>query len=210
MHHELNRPRASSPSRVSAPVAAAEGSGRQVDDATYERIALADREGKWELVDGRLRNKPPMTYAHNQIGWDLGFRIQAQLSAAEFVVRVDAGRASGPGSTYFIPDVMVIPKSYTVRWRADPYRLEAYPEPLPLVVEVWSPSTGAYDVDTKLPVYQRRGDLEIWRIHPHARTLTAWQRQANGSYSETLYRGGHVRPIALPNVTIDLDVLFDV
>ena len=79
---------------------------------------------------------------------------------------------------------------------------------MPLVVEVWSPSTGDYDVETKLQEYQRRGDLEIWRIHPYEQTLTAWRRQPDGSYTETLYRGGRVQPVALPNVTIDLDDLF--
>lgn len=31
------------------------------------------------------------------------------------------------------------------------YELEVYDTPLPLVVEVWSPSTGSYDVDAKVP-----------------------------------------------------------
>lgn len=87
--------------------------------------------------------------------------------------------------------------------------LEVYEGPLPLVVEVWSPSTGEYDVDTKLPEYQRRGDLEIWRLHPFDRTLIAWRRQPDGSYSESQYTGGTVRPVALPGVAIDLDTLFD-
>jgi Uma2 family endonuclease len=77
------------------------------------------------------------------------------------------------------------------------------------VVEVWSPSTGDYDVDAKLPVYQQRGDLEIWRIHPYERTLTAWRRQPNGSYQETIHREGVVKPAALPGVAIDLGPLFD-
>jgi len=83
-------------------------------------------------------------------------------------------------------------------------------EPLPLVVEVWSPSTGGYDARTKLPEYQRRGNAEIWFIHPYDRTLTAWQRQPDGSYRESLRRGGIVEPIALPGVRIDLDALFAV
>jgi Uma2 family endonuclease len=82
-------------------------------------------------------------------------------------------------------------------------------DPLPLVVEVWSPSTGGYDVDAKLPIYQQRGDLEIWRIHPFERTVTAWRRQANGSYTETIYREGILAPVALPGVSITLDELFD-
>lgn len=80
--------------------------------------------------------------------------------------------------------------------------------PLPLVVEVSSPSTGDYDVDTKLPEYQRRGDLEIWRVHPYDHALTAWRRQPDGSYLEMGHTGGGVRPVALPGVAIDLDALF--
>lgn len=103
---------------------------------------------------------------------------------------------------------MVIPIDYLRRGLADTYALEAYAEPLPLIVEVWSPSTGDYDVDLKLPEYQRRGALEVWRVHPYERPLTAWVRQRDGSYVESLHRGGLVRPAALPNVAIDLDALF--
>jgi Uma2 family endonuclease len=86
--------------------------------------------------------------------------------------------------------------------------LETYTESLPLVVEIWSPSTGQYDLQTKLHEYQRRGDLEIWRIHPYERTLTAWRRQPDGSYAESTHTNGTVKPVALPNVSIDLDGLF--
>jgi Uma2 family endonuclease len=87
---------------------------------------------------------------------------------------------------------------------------ETYSAPLPLVIEVWSPSTGGFDVGTKLANYQRRGDLEIWRIHPRERTLTAWRRQPDGTYEVTVYRRGIVRPEFLPNVAIDLDALLAV
>ena len=46
-------------------------------------------------------------------------------------------------------------------------------QPLPLVVEIWSPSTGT---DTKFAEYRRRADAEVWRLHPFARTLTQWRR----------------------------------
>jgi Uma2 family endonuclease len=103
-----------------------------------------------------------------------------------------------------------VPTSYGAEFRDRRDKLAIFSEPLPLVVEVWSPSTGGYDVDAKLPIYQRRGDLEIWRIHPFERTLTAWRRQPDGSYEETIYRGGIVEPVALPGVSIDLEALFDV
>ena len=82
--------------------------------------------------------------------------------------------------------------------------LAIFSDPLPLVVEVWSSSTGDYDVDAKLPVYQQRGDLEIWRIHPYERTLTAGGANRTGTYQETIHRDGIVRPVALPGVAIPL------
>jgi Uma2 family endonuclease len=93
------------------------------------------------------------------------------------------------------------------RW-SNAENLEVYDEPMPLVVEVWSPSTGDYDVDSKLPEYRRRGDLEIWRLHPFERTLTVWRRQPSGGYRKRIYTGGVIRPVAIPDVTIDLDAIF--
>ena len=87
--------------------------------------------------------------------------------------------------------------------------LEVYDQPLPLVVEVWSRSTGDYDVEEKLAVYQQRGDLEIWRIHPYERTLTAWRRQPDGSFEQSVHHDGIISPAALPSVEIDLAALFD-
>lgn len=110
---------------------------------------------------------------------------------------------------YYIPDVFVVPMTIIRQMMARPGTLEAYTDPLPLVVEIWSPSTGVYDVDDKLPEDQRRGDEEIWRIHPYDRTLIAWRRRPDGSYTDDTLQGGAVRPVALSNVVIDLDTLFD-
>jgi Uma2 family endonuclease len=103
---------------------------------------------------------------------------------------------------------MVVPVAYGEGFIDRDDKLAILPQALPLIAEVWSRSTGAYDVDAKLPVYQQRGDLEIWLIHPFERTLTAWRRQSDGSYEETIYREGIVRPASLPGVEIDLGELF--
>jgi Uma2 family endonuclease len=93
--------------------------------------------------------------------------------------------------------------------RERPGSLDAYADPLPLVVEIWSPSTGTYDMNAKLPDYQEHGDLEIWRIQPYDRTVTSWRCRPDGSYIESIHRGGTIRPDALPGVVIDLDELFE-
>jgi Uma2 family endonuclease len=175
---------------------------------TYQMVALEDPEGRWELHRGRLREKPAMTASHNQAGIDLAFSILQQVDRREYTVRVDSGRAKRADETYYIPDVFVVPTRLVLPQLGRTDLLEVYESPLPFVSEIWSPSTGSYDVDKKIPEYMKRGDLEIWRLHPYERTVVAWQRQPDGSYTERVCRGGTVRLQALPNVVIDLDALF--
>ncbi len=181
----------------------------RISEEAYERLALAEPDRKWELRDGYPREKPGITFAHNWLEMKLGHMLMSQLDWSDYQVRVDAGRVRHPDRTYFIPDVFVLPTAYTIPLRDRADVLEVYAQPLPLVVEVWSRSTGDYEVAEKIAVYQQRGDLEIWRIHPYERTLTAWRRLPDGSYEESTYREGIVSPAALPGVEIDLAALFD-
>lgn len=180
---------------------------QRISEQAYQELVLSEPVETWELHDGQLVEKPGMSWDHDEVVIMLGHLLVSQLDRRRFRVRVE-GRVRRPG-TIFRPDVFVVPTAYGDEFRGRPGVLAIFSRPLPLVVEVWSRSTGTYDVDAKLPVYMQRGDLEIWRIHPFERTLTAWRRQPDGTYSETLYREGVVRPVALPDVTIDLAELFD-
>jgi Uma2 family endonuclease len=180
-----------------------------VSEHDFRKLALKDPHGHWELFCGRVRKKPEMSVAHNHVAFRLMAQLLRQLDETRFEVRMNAGHVQRASESYFIPDVFVLPLAFVgALLQQNPHQLEAYPEPLPLVVEVWSPSTGGYDVATKLGEYQRRGDLEIWYLHPYDHTLTAWQRQPDGSYAEVHYDGGAVSPVALAGVTVDLDALF--
>lgn len=179
-----------------------------VSEQTFLDLALQDPEGHWELHCGRPRRKPGMTLEHNNVQFELAYDLRRQLDPHQFRVRSNAGHLRVSAEAYYIPDVIVIPVGLQEPLQGT-RELERYGAPLPLVAEVWSRSTGDYDVETKLREYQRRGDLEIWRLHPYERTLTAWQRQPDGTYVERTYTGGSVRPVALPGVVIDLDTLFD-
>lgn len=181
---------------------------RRMSEEAYQQFVLSGVEGAWELHDGRLVEKPGMTWEHVDIIMLLGHLLQNQLDRAEYRVFAES-RVRRPTATIFMPDVMVVPTAYGEPFRGRPGTLAIFSDPLPLVVEVWSTSTGDYDIDAKLPIYQERGDLEIWRIHPYERTLTSWRRQPDGSYRETIHRGGSVTPLALPGVTIDRETLFD-
>ncbi len=180
-----------------------------VSAATYEQLALEDPEGKWELVCGRLRHKPAMTTEHNEVARNLAALLIVALDRHHYAVDVNATKLRLPSGSYYIPDLTVLPRAAIRRLRDRPRQLEVYDEPVPLVVEVWSPSTGDYDTADKLPGYQARGDAEIWLLHPYDKTLTRWLRQPDGTYHEERVTAATVQPVALPGVTITISELFE-
>jgi Uma2 family endonuclease len=181
--------------------------GDRLGDDAYERLALADEDRQWELWDCVLVEKPGMSTEHNHVMFELGHQIRSQVDLARFRVRVNSGRLRKP-RRFCVADVIVIPTAIEQAARGRPDRLETYAEPLPFVAEVWSPSTGRYDANRKLPEYVERGDAEIWRVHPYERRVTAWRRQPDGTYAELVFLGGTVEIPSLPGVGIDLDALF--
>lgn len=181
-----------------------------ISEKTYERVALEDPDGLWELVCGRLREKKGMTTEHGYAIQELGYQLSVQLDLRQFSVRTDPVRLRAPSGSHHIPDLCVMPRASLRRALTGDRRerLEVFFDAVPFVVEVWSRSTGGYDRRTKLADYRARGDEVIWLIHPRRRTVTAWRRQPDGSYAETVYTSGSVPVGSLPNVTVELDPLF--
>jgi Uma2 family endonuclease len=178
-----------------------------MSETEYREFVLAHPDSQWELHDGRLVEKPAMSWDHGRTTSRLARQLLAQLDEAAYEVRINEGRVRRAVDTVFIPDLLVVPAAYGESFIDRPV-LAILGEALPLVVEIWSPSTGEYDIDSKVPVYQQRGDLEIWCVHPYDRTLTRWVRQSDGSYVESVLREGIIELTALSGVTIDLDQLF--
>lgn len=179
-----------------------------MSEEAYREFALTGAGKGWELVRGRLWERPVMSVAHDGSTMYLAALLLRQLDWNDYRVYVNLARLRVSSDTYYVPDVAVIPAAFVRRLGKDPRALNAYADPMPLVVEVWSPSTGKRDMELKLPDYQQRGDIEIWYIHPFERTLTAWRRQDNGTYDVTVYRDGIVHPASLPGAAIILDELF--
>jgi Uma2 family endonuclease len=179
----------------------------RMSEQEYREFALTDEGHLYELWDGVPVEKPGMSIVHDGLSAYLGAMLINQLDPRDYWVNVNGGKARRSERFYFIPDVVVIPTAYFPPNWADPRAFNAHAEPLPLVVEVWSRTTAAYDFAVKLQGYRERGDAEIWYIHPYERTLTAWSRQAGSSYTETVYEGGVVPVPSLSGVAIDLDAL---
>jgi Uma2 family endonuclease len=180
----------------------------RMTEEEYRAFALGDETGQWELVQGELREKPGMSVEHGDEMFHLAHLLQSQLDRSEYRLRTDHAKLRLSADTYYVPDIAVIPTALEQALRQVPGSLDAYSDPLPLVIEIWSPSTGRYDIDEKIPGYQARGDLEIWRVHPYEGAVTVWRRISDGSYVESVHRGGELRPESLSGVVIDLGLLF--
>ena len=179
-----------------------------LSEETYTQLAMASPDRRLELYEGELREKPGMSEGHRGIVLRLARQLQAQLDAAEYEVRINEVRVRGAADTIVIPDLVVIPttdRDADGRWSL----LPTVTRPIPLIVEVWRPPAGGYDVDARIALYRQRGDLEIWRIHPQDRTLTSWVRQADGDYAETIYQSGLAQPAMLTRATSDRGARFD-
>lgn len=182
---------------------------QKLSEEAYRRLALGDPNGQLELHHGQLREKPGMSVEHGDFTALLMGMLHNQLDRSDYRLRASHARLRRSADSYYVPDIAVIPTQMERELRQRPRTLDAYAEPLPPVIEIWSPSTGDYDVNEKMVDYQRRGDLEIWSVHPSERTLTARWRLPNGNYDESIYRGGIVSPASLPGVAIALDTLFE-
>ena len=173
----------------------------EIGHETYVALALADPDRRLELYRGRVWEKPGMSMDHNRDQRRLVRQLILQLDDRAYEVCFDNARLRTPSGAVFVPTALVDAREGPTR------SLETYDEPMPFVAEVWSPTTGTYDVDTKITEYRAHGDQEIWRIHPFEKFVTAWRRQPDGTYLESLHTGGPLPIWALPHVTIDLDAL---
>jgi Uma2 family endonuclease len=179
----------------------------EIGGAEFERISLADPQGQFELYDGRLVERPGMSVGHGNLMMDLGFALRFQLDPDRYNVRIHHARLKRSDRSYYIPDVTVLEAASVRALMENPDQLDLYPDPVPFVAEVWSPSTGGYDIDVKIPGYRERGDREIWRVHPYERRVVSWRRQPDGTYAEFVFLGGVVAIPSLPGASIDLDRL---
>src|SRR5918993_5681072 len=123
---------------------------QSMSEEQYQQFVLSGVDGNWELHDGRLVEKPGVTWEHMDIASLLSYLLQSQLDRREYRVFIES-RVRRPAATVFLPDVMVVPTVYGEPFRGRSGTLAIFSDPLQLIAEIWSSSTGEYDVDAKVP-----------------------------------------------------------
>jgi Uma2 family endonuclease len=155
----------------SGPVQLAHGRPFTVDDLE----AMPDDGNRYELIDGMLHVSPAPGRRHQKII----YRLVAQLEQAcpeEFDV-LGAPFAMRPSQTTEMqPDALV--------GRYEDFTDKHLPVAPVLAVEVLSPSTMLYDLNTKKAAYQQLGVPGYWVIDPEEPTLTAFELDGAGIYRQ--------------------------
>jgi hypothetical protein len=120
-------------------------------DEAYRELALGDPSGGWELVRGHLWEGPGMSVAHTRVTMDLVEHLLRQLDRNHYRVSVGLSRLRVLADTYHLPDVAVIPTALVRRLGENSRSLDAYAEPLPLVIEVWPRRPGSVTWTSSFP-----------------------------------------------------------
>jgi Uma2 family endonuclease len=179
---------------------------------TYEDSLTMPENRFEEIVHGESRIMPPPNPKHVDLIDELLIVLLNQLNRREYRVT-----CSGAGLgverlplTYRIPDLMVFPAEAYRRDRAqrapnDPY-IWTVPE---LIVECLSPSNRKGSIQELLADYARIAAPEVWLLDPKPPQFTSYRYESGALKQWMATETGRVTPLLLPNVTVDLSVLWE-
>ncbi|QUH05879.1 Uma2 family endonuclease [Saccharopolyspora erythraea] len=139
----------------------------------YDLEAMPDDGNRYELLDGMLLVTPAPGLKHQKFAYRL-YRIledavpdHLDVVGAPFAVRASV-------NTELQPDVLVA--------RDEDLTEANLPVAPVLAVEVLSPSTRLYDLNSKKAAYERLGVQSYWVIDPAIPRLTAFELDDSGEY----------------------------
>ena len=148
-----------------------------LEEPAVRRSVWIDPDSRFEIIDGREVEVPPMSAYSNEVGNRIFRRLsvfldqneigEAQLGAL-FHLKLPKDRSR-------IPDVAFISYERWPKNRPFPYRgnlRDVVPE---LTVEVVSPNDGIEELMTKLDEYFRAGVRLVWIVHCNLRQVYVYQ-----------------------------------
>ncbi len=174
---------------------------------TFEQFRALPEDGKrYELVRGEVHLTPSPTTKHQLILYRLVASLHSYLSKNPVGKLLFA-----PLDVRLSPDTALQPDLIFVAEARAEIIGEDYIHGSPdLVVEIFSPSTTAYDRATKLPLYAEAGVGEVWFMDPQAMTVEALKLQGSKYLVEaTLARDATLTSACFPGWGLSLQALFD-
>ena len=113
----------------------------RISEQEYRELALNDSDRLWELWDGVLVEKPLMSMKHEDVAFYLGTCSRANSIEASIASTSTAVRPASP-TQLLHPRCRRHSRCLCTAVRSDPQAFNAFAEPQPLVVEIWSRRPG--------------------------------------------------------------------
>jgi Uma2 family endonuclease len=135
--------------------------------------AMPDDGNRYELIDGMLFVSPAPLFRHQKMVLQLAIRLDAACPEGLHVLPAPLSFRPSD-STELQPDVLVA--------REKDFTEKLLPVAPLLAVEVLSPSTTLYDLNTKKAVYERLGVASYWVLDPKEPGLVAFELDGDGRY----------------------------
>src|SRR5262245_9125199 len=164
-------------------------------DWTVETLdALPDDGKRYELIDGELFVTPAPSDVHQLVVGALQARLRTYLrpfSVARAIASPSDVRRADRRKNRVQPDLYAVQLTDAAR--------PAYPfeqSDLLLAVEVESPTTRAYDHQTKRKLYLANGVPEYWIVSSETRTFARWRTP--GDVAELLTNRIEWQPAGMP------------
>jgi Uma2 family endonuclease len=174
--------------------------------AAEDLLRDPEREGRFELVRGELRERAVPNYRHGRVA------VTTTIVLGGFVRRHELGDLISEGGYVFErdPDTVFLPDLSFVRAdRVPPLdQQQGYPDLVPdLAIEVLSPSNTALEVAEKVHIYLETGVRLVWLLNPRQRSVTVHtpDRVARTLDEGDTLDGGDV----LPGFAVRVGELFD-
>ncbi|MHC6203847.1 Uma2 family endonuclease [Breznakiellaceae bacterium SP9] len=169
-------------------------------------------EPRYERIDDILYAMGSPQYWHQRIVFEMAFQLRSQLEpygCEVFIAPFDAYILADLGNdeTFVEPDLFIsCDQNKIEQLRA---RKQAHYHGAPaIIIEVLSPSTRSYDLNTKRELYRRAGVREYWVVDPDEKIL--YTAHINLDVYKTTDLVTH--PIAalgeIPGCTVDFGAIF--
>jgi Uma2 family endonuclease len=174
---------------------------------TYEDLRKMPEDGKrYELIDGEVYMTPSPNTKHQVVVGNLYVALRrfaeetgiGKVFLAPFDVVFGERTAVQPDLLFIRTERLSILTDLNVQGAPD------------LVIEVLSPSTAAFDRETKLQVYARAGVPELWYVDPKEEIVEILNLSPNRRYKKTARLSGDapVASQALHGLRLTLEEVF--
>ena len=131
-----------------------------------------DRDGRYELIDGRIYMMASPNVVHQEIVGDIGRKLKNYLDdkkcrvfiAPLDVVLFEKGKDKDKSQNVFQPDIFVV---------CDPKKIakdKIYGAP-DMVIEIVSFSSAIHDYRKKFEIYMKYGVKEYWIVNPETKQI---------------------------------------